>query len=69
MLHTWLALPTTLWASVSVIELLRMLTLDGLIHFRGGQPADFVPNILDLGPSHLDRRSLVSELLLTDQLR
>jgi hypothetical protein len=69
MLHTRFALPATLWASVSVVELLRLLTLQGLVHFGGGQSADFVSNVFDFGPSHLDRRPLLPELLLTDQLR
>ena len=33
MLHTRFALPATLWASVLVVELLRLLTLQGIEHF------------------------------------
>ncbi len=69
MFHTWLALLATLWASMLVVELLGVLTLQGLFHFGGGESTDFVPNVFDLGPSHLYWRPLVPELLLTDQLR
>ena len=66
MLHPRLALPATLGASMLTVELLRVLTLESLVHFSGGESADFVPNVFDLGPSHLYRRTLVPELLLTD---
>jgi len=69
MLHTRLAPPATLGASLLVVELLRLLTLQGLVHFGGGESADFVSNIFDFGPSHFDRRTLLPEFLLTDQLR
>jgi hypothetical protein len=66
MLHARRTLPTALWAIVSVLELVGLLTLDCLVDFGGREPTDFVSDVLDLGPRQIGRRPLWPVLFLTD---
>ncbi|MEO1020263.1 MAG: hypothetical protein AAFY56_21630 [Pseudomonadota bacterium] len=43
-----------------------LLALHGLIKFGGGELADFVPEIFDLGPGQFDRWSVLAVGIGTD---
>jgi hypothetical protein len=49
-----------------MIELVGLLPLDCLIDFGGSEPADFMSHVFDLGPSQIDRRTLLAILFLAD---
>jgi hypothetical protein len=52
-----------------VVKFFSLLTLDRLVDFRGGQTANLVSHILDLGPGEAERRPRFTVLFLADELR
>jgi hypothetical protein len=58
MFHAWVTLLAALRTATSVIELLGLLSLNGLVEFRGSEFTDFVPKFLDLVPRQFHRRTV-----------
>jgi hypothetical protein len=60
MFHASAALLAAPGTGPSLIELLGLLSLDGLVEFRGSQFTDLMTKLFDLVPSQLDRWAVLS---------
>ena len=45
---------------MTMIEFLRLLTLDFLVNFRSSEPAGLVTNVFNFGPGQIFRRTLIT---------